>query len=300
MISFHCIALVTYLPGTQFDEMALNVDRLLGHQFTELRQSYSQRDAILYALGLGLGQDPTDKSDLTYLLETKLRVLPSYAVTLASPGMWIRDPAFGVDFTRLVHAEQDATFHRTLPNEGSVVATPRIAGLWDRGESRGAILIVERTVIDATSREAYATIRQMLLLRGNGGFGGNPQPAAQRRHSVLTDPDDVVDVQTSPRAALIYRLSGDWNPLHADPDAATRAGFARPILHGLASYGIAARTISRLVGRELAQFSCRFSAVVLPGDTLTFRIWRQMDTQLAFEAMVGDRKVLDRGFARFA
>jgi acyl dehydratase len=279
--------------------MALDAERLLSHQFSPIRQSYDQRDAILYALGVGLGQNPTDEADLDFLLETRLRVLPSFAVTLSSPGMWIRDPAFGVDFAKLVHAEQQAIFHRPLPEKGDVVATPRVAALWDRGEGRGAVLVVERTVSDAETGDAYATVRQTLLLRGDGGFGGPPQPHAAPL-AARGEPDHIVDVATSPRAALIYRLSGDWNPLHADPAAAARAGFSRPILHGLASYGIAAHAVAVAAGGTVAEIACRFSGVVMPGDTMSFRIWQIADQEFAFEAMVAERKVLDRGTVRTA
>lgn len=280
--------------------MALNVDRLLAHRFAEIRHSYDRRDVILYALGLGLGRDPMDQGDLDYVLETRLQVLPTFVVTLASPGMWISDPAFGVDFARLVHAEQAAIFHRPLPVAGTVIATPRIAGLWDRGEGRGAVLAIERIVRDAATGLDCATVRQTLLLRGDGGFGGDPLPEPTAGFVAEGRPDAVIEVPVSPRAALIYRLSGDWNPLHADPAAAAAAGFARPILHGLASYGIAARAISREVGAEVAQLACRFAGIVTPGDTLTFRIWRGGLGQVAFDALVGDRKVLDRGMAAIA
>lgn len=276
--------------------MAFQPDRILAHDFGEARQSYAPRDAILYALGLGLGRDPLDEGDLAFLDETRLSVLPSFAVTLCSPGMWIRDAAFGVDFRRLVHSAQAASFHAPLPASAEVIGTARVVSLTDRGEGRGAILELERQVAGAADGTVYCTLRQTLLLRGNGGFGGPPPPP-----SLFIIPDTAPGAQASahlsPRAALIYRLSGDWNPLHIDPGFARSAGFDRPIMHGLGSYGVAGATVSRALERnpaDMSALSCRFSGIVLPGDTLVFSIWPGADGA-AFRAHVGDRLVLDEG-----
>jgi acyl dehydratase len=276
--------------------MAIQPGVILAHRFDTLYQSYTERDAILYALGLGLGADPIDAADLTYLIETELQVLPTMGVTLASPGMWIRDPKFGVDFAKLVHSAQATVFHRDLPPRGSVKATPDIVSLSDRGKGKGAVIEIERTVEDANTGVAYCTALQTLLLRGDGGFGGKPPLRDDRPPTFDRAPDRVVRFKTSPRAALIYRLSGDLNPLHADPDFASRAGFARPILHGLASYGIAAHVLARAARRKLASIQCRFSGVVFPGDELVFSIWNDGD-QISFVAKVDGRTVLDRGRA---
>ena len=274
--------------------MPMDVERLLAHRFPEHQQSYAERDAILYALGVGLGADPLDPADLDYLLETQLKVLPTYSVTLASPGMWIRDPAFGVDFTRLVHARQDAVFHAPLPPAGSVRATPRVASLHDRGAGRGAVLVIERDIIGDDDR-LHASVSQTLLLRGDGGYGGEPPPATARR-TPDRDPDHWVEVAISPRAALIYRLSGDYNPLHADPSFAKAAGFERPILHGLATYGIAGRALMGASGKSLSRLACRFAGVVMPGDVIEFSLWED-GSEILFEAHVEGRCVLDSGEA---
>lgn len=270
---------------------------IFAHEFGHPAQRYSARDAILYALGLGLGADPLDAGDLRFLDERALAVLPTFAVTLCSPGMWIREPRLGVDFARLVHAAQRAEFPAPLPAECEVRGSARVLSLTDRGEGRGAALVLERTISDATSGTCYCRLEQSLLLRGNGGFGG-PPPEPSLAVAPSGEPDLIAEVATSPRAALIYRLSGDWNPLHFDPAVAKAAGFDRPILHGLASYGVAGVAVSRALGRDpaaLSQLSCRFSGVVLPGDRLTFRIWRDGVQAPQFEAFVGSRKVLDAG-----
>lgn len=276
--------------------MAFQPDRILAHDFGEGRQSYAPRDAILYALGLGLGHEPLDDGDLAFLDETRLAVLPSFAVTLCSPGMWIRDAAFGVDFRRLVHSAQAAEFHARLPASADVVGTAKVVSLTDRGEGRGAVLELERQIADASDGGLYCTLRQTLLLRGNGGFGGPPPPQSS---SLIPDrdADRHASVALSPRAALIYRLSGDWNPLHIDPAFARSAGFERPIMHGLGSYGVAGVAVSRALDRDpadMSALSCRFSGIVTPGDTLAISIWPDRQGA-AFRAHVGDRLVLDEG-----
>ena len=276
--------------------MSIQAETLLNHGFPELRQSYAERDAILYALGVGLGADPLDERDLDYLVETRLKVLPTFAATLASPGMWIRDPQFGVDFKKLVVSQQEAEFHAPLPPAANVKATPRVASLYDRGEGKGALLTVERAVRDVDSDVHYATVRQTLLLRGDGGFGGTPAPKVEAVTMPNRAPDAKEVVRISPRAALIYRLSGDLNPLHAEPSFAKAAGFSQPILHGLASYAIAGNAIMRATGGSIARLACRFAGVVLPGSEMTVSIWRE-GSGLLFEAHVGEQRVLDQGRA---
>lgn len=280
--------------------MPIQPERLLNHRFEAISQTYAQRDAILYALGIGLGRDPCDRHDLAYLLETDLRILPTFAVTLASPGMWIAAPEFGVDFAKLVHAEQAAWFDAPLPPTGDIVGRAHVVSLADRGAGRGAVLVLERSLHGATDGMRYCTLQQTLLMRGDGGFGGSPPNPSP---SIIPDRDAdyQANVPVSPRAALIYRLSGDRNPLHADPDAARRAGFERPILHGLASYAIAGVTVARACGYSpdrVKALQCRFSGVVFPGDALDFRIWNDGGKAM-FQAFVGDRKVLDQGLVSF-
>jgi acyl dehydratase len=280
--------------------MGFRPDLLLAHEFLAARQRYERRDAILYALGVGLGVDPIDPADLPFLLEDRLTVLPTFAVTLGSPGMWIRAPEFAVDFAKLVHYEQAATFHAPLPPEGKAVSRARVLSVTDRGKERGAIVVLERAIGDPDGDRGYCTLRQTLLLRGDGGFGGEPPP---RQPSIIPErePDAIATVGVDPRTALIYRLSGDWNPLHADPEAAKRAGFEGPILHGLASYAIAGVAVARALGLSpaaLTSLNCRFAGIVFPGDSLSFRIWRER-AGVAFQAVVGERRTLDQGFATF-
>jgi len=276
--------------------MALRPDLLLAHAFAPARQRYVRRDAILYALGVGLGVD--DPADLPFLLEDRLETLPTFGVTLGTPGLWIKAPEFGVTFAKLVHYEQAAEFHASLPPEANVVAQARVVSVLDRGEGKGALIVLEREIGDAQT--LYCTLRQTLLLRADGGFGGTPAP---HQPSLIPDrpPDHIARFPTDRRAALIYRLSGDLNPLHSDPEAAHRAGFERPILHGLASYGVAAVAVARALGHsptQVKRLDCRFSGIVYPGDELNFRIWRTEEGAV-FQAFVGERKALDQGRIAF-
>ena len=270
---------------------------LLAHDFGQAAQAYSERDAILYALGLGLGADPLDPEDLRFLDERALCVLPTFAVTLCSPGMWIAAPHLGVDFAKLVHAAQSAEFLAPLPPHAEVCGEAQVISLTDRGAGRGAVLVLERRISDAGTGTLLCRLHQTLLLRGDGGFGG-PPAVRDDKPSPDRPPDVTAHVAVSRRAALIYRLSGDWNPLHLDPAFAAKAGFSRPILQGLASYGIAAVAVSRALGRDpaaVSRLAARFSGVVLPGDDVHFHIWRDGPDAARFIGLVGERRVLDGG-----
>lgn len=285
--------------------MAFSAEGLLAHRFPEIRQRYTERDAILYALGVGLGTDPMDPLDLACLFETGLAVLPTMAVTLSSPGLWVKDPALGIDWVRLLHIAQSARFEAPLPPQGEVVGTARVASVIDRGAERGAEIVVERTIADAGTGQRCCVLEQTLLLRGNGGFAAEPAPRPPRTAPPDRAPDLRIPFPLSPRAALIYRLSGDWNPLHIVPETARRAGFAKPILHGLASYGAAGWVVLKALadGRPagLKALSMRFAGPVTPGDRLDFDLWcPDGGGDVRFQASVGERIVLDQGWATLA
>jgi acyl dehydratase len=213
--------------------------------------------------------------------------------------LWVKNPATGITWTKLVHSAQNARFHRPLPAGACVYGKARISEIYDRRD-KGAVLVVERSIYDAADDQAYCTLEQTLLLRADGGFGGEPPPA---NDIALPDrpADKTFEFDTSPGQAIIYRLSGDWNPLHIDPEIAKAAGFPQPILHGYCSYAIAGWVASQVSGRapcDLKQLACQFSGVVLPGDRLSFECWQQGSHWL-FNAKVGDRTVLNRGLAMF-
>jgi len=261
----------------------LRPDHLLARHFPAIEHRYRVRDTALYALGVGLGYDPADTRQLPYVYEgadgRSLQVLPTMANILAYPGFWAREPDTGIDWRRLVHAEQEILLHAPIPAEAAVIGQNRITGLWDRGEGKGAFLQQTREIRDASNSLLLATVRQLSLLRGDGGFGpGGSAGAPAAAHAIPERaPDAVCDLPTLPQAALVYRLSGDLNPLHADPQVAKSAGFDRPILHGMATMGVAAHAVLRQVldyrAERMAGMRVRFTAAAYPGDTLRSEIW---------------------------
>lgn len=292
--------------------MPLDPERLLHWPIPEVRGTLTRRDAMLYALSVGIGQDPLDEGSLAFLDERRLVALPSLAVVLGYPGFWLGDPATGVDAVRLVHGEQSLTLHRPLPVEGVIVGRSRVTRLLDRGEGRGAILYSERVILGEDGTE-YATLGSSTFLRGDGGFArgrweGDPRWGGEtpRPHPEPPGPPGtVLDLATRPEAALLYRLNGDLNPLHSDPAVARRAGFERPILHGLCTFGVVCHALVRaLCGGDparLGAMAARFSAPVFPGETIRTELWEEAGGA-AFRARVVERDlvVVSNGRFRFA
>ena len=261
--------------------------------FPDIERAYTERDTMLYALGLGLGGQPTDDFELRFVTEGRLETLPTMAAVVGRNAPWLAQ--VGVKVTDAVHGEQRMIFHRPLPAEGTVRVRSRIGGVVDKGPGRGALIHVEQEIADATSGTVACTATQTAFIRGAGGFGGpsGPSPAP---HTMPPRPPDIVDdFTTLAQGALLYRLSGDRNPLHSEPHVARAAGFPRPILHGLATYGIVGwRIIRALAGgdpRRLAALDTRFSAPVLPGETLRTELWRDGGT-VSFQTRVAERDIL--------
>ncbi|VVE50175.1 MaoC family dehydratase [Pandoraea terrigena] len=263
--------------------MAINPTHLLARQFPRLDHAYSQRDTQLYALGLGLGEDPLDPAQLRYVYEGRdgesLRAMPTMANVMAYPGFWAREPDTGITWQKIVHAEQEIRLNAPLPVSGTVTGATRITGLWDRGHDKGAFLQQTREITDAGTGRPLATVVQLSLLRGDGGFGDGGSDGVPPAPHAMPDgePDHVCELSTPAQLALIYRLSGDLNPLHADPAVAAAAGFARPILHGMALMGVAAHAVLRAVidydDSRFAGMRVRFTGPVWPGDTLRTQMW---------------------------
>lgn len=285
--------------------MAIDYPSLMAREFADQVHSYTWRDSVLYALGLGLGSNPTDPGELQFVYEKGMRALPTMPVVLGHPGFWVSDPAAGIDFRKVVHGEQSLTIHAPLPPEGTFVARNSVDEVIDKGEGRGAILRVRRDLIDQATGVLQSTQVMSMFCRGDGGFGG---PTAGKPQPDIAIPDRAPDHSVTrlipPQAALIYRLSADLNPLHADPATAEAAGFPRPILHGLATFGVAgyallAAAADRGAG-SLRDLSCRFSSPVFPGETLRTDMWCEGEATL-FRCTVTERDkvVLDRGRALF-
>ncbi|MBN8753596.1 MULTISPECIES: MaoC/PaaZ C-terminal domain-containing protein [Variovorax] len=262
--------------------MAIDVQRLLAREFAPVEHTYGTRDTQLYALGVGLGADPLDAGQLRYVYERAeggLQALPTLVNVLGYGGFWADQPDTGIDWRQLVHAEQAFVLQRPLPAEGRVIGANRVVALHDKGAGKGALMLQERRVTDATSGELLACVTQTSMLRADGGFGAaHGAPLAQPHAMPARAPDAVCDLPTLPQAALLYRLSGDFNPLHADPGVARAAGFSRPILHGLATMGVALHAVLATLldydASGVRGMRVRFTAPVLPGETLRTELWR--------------------------
>ncbi|GGK54776.1 MaoC/PaaZ C-terminal domain-containing protein [Streptomyces flaveus] len=239
--------------------------------------TWNHKDVQLYHLGIGAGVPATDPDELRYTLESRLHVLPSFATVAGagSPGVigGLSMPGVEVDLAHVLHGGQSIELHRPIPAEGKAVATARIAAVYDKGKA--AILVMRTEVAD--DEGPLWTNDAQIFVRGEGGFGGERGPST-RLDPPTGDPSREVERHVREDQALLYRLSGDWNPLHADPEFAKRAGFDRPILHGLCTYGITLKAVvDTLLGGDVARvrsYSTRFAGVVFPGETLRIRMWQ--------------------------
>jgi hypothetical protein len=235
--------------------MPIDYAALKSWPFPDVEHRYTARDTMLYALGLGCGSDPTDPDELQFVFEENLRALPTMAAVLGGSGFWLRNAKTGVDWRKMLHGEQGLTLHRSLPVAGTVIGRMRIKEIVDKGRERGALMFTERSILDKETGAEIATLTSTTVMRGDGGFGGPNGPTPTPHRLPERAPDAALDIATLPQAALIYRLSGDMNPLHADPKIAAAAGFTRPILHGLCSFGIAGRAVLKLTARRSARKS---------------------------------------------
>jgi acyl dehydratase len=282
--------------------MSFDHQALLSRPARSFDQEFTRRDTILYALGIAaaLG-DPTNLAELRFVNERDLLALPTLAIVLGAPPFWFDDPALGINWRRVVNAGQELVLHSTLPVEGRVSTELRIDALWDKGASKGSLLQSSRH-LRTKAGVPLATIHQTHLLRGDGGFGGPPPPAEDTAAPLEGSPDWVIDLPTRPEQALLYRLSGDYNPLHIDPAVAHAAGFDRPILHGSCTFGLAGRAILRTCCEGhpsgLKRLGARFSKPFFPGETLRTEVWRHgARVYFRSRSLERDAVVLDRGTA---
>lgn len=258
--------------------MPIQYDKLLGFDIPEVEQQLTRRDTILYALGVGLGADPTDPNQLKFVYEQGLQALPMMAIILGYPGPWHAKGELGITRSHVVHGEQGFRILRPLPVEGTVTGKTRITGVVDKGKDKGALVFTECTVQEKASGDPVCTLTSTTFCRADGGFGGPDGPVKPSYPIPDSPPQHVCDLPTLPQAALIYRLSGDYNPLHADPAYAAKAGFKMPILHGRATFSVAGHAILKtLCGYDPARFVAmegRFSSPVYPGETIRTEMWR--------------------------
>jgi acyl dehydratase len=281
--------------------MTFDPNYLVKRPFPTIRQTYTAKDCILYALGVGMGIESLDEDDLRFVYEKNLKVVPSQSVMLAHPGFWADEEDLGIDWVKVVHTGQEVIFHNPLPSAATVEATNRITECIDRGEKLGALIVSERTVRDVDSGKDLCTLITTILARGNGGFGGN-RVSKPKQDNIPTRPADYVcDLATLRQQALIYRLSGDFNPLHALPEVARDAGFDKPPLHGLCTMGVVTHALLKTCcdydPDRFKRMRLRFSAPVYPGETIRTEIWKEPDS-IAFRArsLEQDKVVINNGY----
>ncbi len=272
--------------------MPIDASRAVGAALPGSTYSWDEDDVVLYQLAIGAGVPPTDARELSYTYDADLRVLPTFATIPAFGLMMSLGTVDGLEFelASVLHGEQELELHRPIPSSGSVVQEGRVTHVFDKG--KGALVVMEIESRLEKDGELLFTNRPSVFLRGEGGFGGEPGPPTTT-DIPDRDPDQVVRSPTLPQQALLYRVaSGDRNPLHTDPGFAAFAGYERPILHGLCTYGIVGKAVvdHSLGGqvRALIRYRARFSGVVFPGETVVTRTWVQ-DGGLVVEAAVEER-----------
>jgi acyl dehydratase len=256
--------------------------------------TYTRQDAMLYALSVGVGIEALDIDDLRFVYEQDLAVLPTFATNLLGKDGRLLEKA-GVNLKLILHSEQRLRVHNPLPPEGKVIATSRIAHVSDKGKDKGAVVQTECRITDAVTGTPYSTVTLTIYCRGDGGFGG-PSDDMYPLHHIPERPADVETHQrTLPNQAALYRLSiGETNPLHIDPEFARKVGFEKPLLHGLCTYGFAARAVMKAHcdndPARIESFDVRFAAPFFPGETLITRSWRDGNI-ISFDSIVAERNV---------
>ena len=253
----------------------------------------TESDTILYSLCLGFGSDPLDTNNLHYVLGPGLKAMPTLPTVIA----WTAEPTFtrlGIDPALALHGEQKIELHRPVPAAWTARISGRVGSVVDKGRGKGAIVVTEHTLTDNATGELVATLTTTCFARGEGGCGG-ATPSSTPHPIPARAPDASVRFPTRPDLALLYRLTGDRNPLHADPAAARAGGFDRPILHGLCSFGMTCRAVLQTFGNDdpacITSHQARFVSPVFPGDILTVDMWRENPGIISFEARVEERNV---------
>jgi acyl dehydratase len=255
--------------------MPINYDEIMQLKAEGDVFHYRDRESMLYALGVGFMRDPMNTDELKFVYENDLQTVPTMATVIAWGQATLARS--NINYMMVVHGEQRLTLHKPLPSEAEIVADERVVGAFDKGPGKGAVIVTEKTIREKKSGDKLCTLQATIFARGDGGFGG-PKDGAPEPHVLPTRaPDLVHEADTRQDQAFIYALSGDRNPLHRDPSFAKMAGFPRPILHGLCSYGTACRSIISTVckydSKKIVGFDARFSAPVFPGETIVTEIW---------------------------
>jgi acyl dehydratase len=265
--------------------MPINLDEALGAELPPAEFSWTSSDVQLYHLGLGAGVDPMDKRELRYLVDNTPQVLPTFGNVAQSFHMTeppsVKFPGIDIELSKVLHASEAVTVPVPIPPSGTGTAVTRFTDIWDKGKA--AVIWSETTVTDPDGTLLW-TQKRSIFARGEGGFGGERGPSTSAEPPDRA-PDAEIDLPILPQQALLYRLCGDRNPLHSDPDFAAAAGFPRPILHGLCTYGIACKAIvDTFLDSDVSRvrsYGARFAGVVFPGETLRANVWKENDTLVA-------------------
>jgi acyl dehydratase len=271
--------------------MPIDVEKVMSAEIPPAEGGWSAKDVMLYHLGVGAGVDKaTDSKELEYTFERNLKVLPSFGVIPSFDTMLqlMTVPGMNVDGTQILHGEQEIVIHKPIPFSAETESRGRIAGIYDKGKA--AVIVTEIDTFEKGGDKLF-TNRASTFVRGEGGFGGDSGPKTANKPPAR-EPDQVVESKTVPHQALLYRLSGDMNPLHVEPEFAAMGGFDKPILHGLCSYGIVCKAVVDTLFdgdvTKVAGYGVRFSGVVFPGETLLVKMWKE-DGQVLITAETKER-----------
>ena len=269
--------------------MPINYDEIMSMTSENVEISYSDKDSILYSLGVGLGNDPMNMAELKYVYENSQVALPSMATNFQYHSPLLLKA--NINFILVVHGEQKLSFSNPLPVSGDFISNAKVIGCYDKGAGKGAVIDVETTINLKKDNTEICKLVSTTFARGDGGFGGPESPKSEIFRPE-GDPDFVHEIKTKPDQALIFRLSGDYNPLHSDPNFAKTAGFEKPILHGMCTYGIACRSLVESVcegdAKRLKKFDCRFSSPVYPGETIVTEMWKN-GSKVYYQSKVKER-----------
>lgn len=280
--------------------MTFNYSQVRNWRFDPVRRRIEPRDCCFYALSIGLCRSPNDEKELPFVYERRLRVFPTIAAVIGTPGFWVTDARTGIDLQNIFHSEQAITWHRPIAVGEYVTGVSRVVDIFDKGKGRGALIVVECEVRNDAGQPIW-TVRRTAFVRGAGGFGGTADPTPR-----ISLPDKQCDatcvLPTTGQQALLYRLNDDDNPLHADPAVARKAGFDTPILHGLCTFGIAGhaalKTLCKYDESSLRSLEVRFSAPVFPGETIVTDFWRIGNNEAHFRCRVAERDIVVVSFGR--
>ena len=271
--------------------MALSYPAVLDLEEKDVLVEYTDTETILYALGIGFGADPQNQAELPFIYEKDLCAVPTLGTVIAG-SVGVNTSRLGVNYKLVLHGEEETILHSPMPASAKLIADSSVVEVYDKGEGKGA-LIIRRTVLrDHVSDELVATLNRTIFARGDGGCGGAKTPAPVPHPTPDREPDKSFHYPTRLDQAALYRLNGDRNPLHIDPELAKSAGFEAPILHGLCTYGITCRAVlegfCQFDAARLASHAARFSSPVFPGETLRIDLWQDGNT-ISFQASVPAR-----------